>query len=105
MSMHLNLKDFRHEAYRERARTARRAAVMLMPLACLVLGTAVWKDPDLQPRVQQGIETLHPIAVAHLAELSSALPAVFRRAGGESFADVDPSLIGRDDGQQSDLQR
>ncbi len=68
MSMNLTKRDIRQNAYRERSRSARGIARLLMPFAFVVLGTAIWQDPDLGPKLAEGLEVIRPTAASYLVD-------------------------------------
>lgn len=57
----------RQAAFQERASTARLYARLLMPVTFVVLGTALWSDPQVGPKLADGLEEVRPIAAQYLA--------------------------------------
>lgn len=68
MSIPMNKRDLRQNAYIERAKSARGFARMLVPAAFIVLGTGIWKDPDLGPKLAEGLEVIRPTAASYLVD-------------------------------------
>ena len=66
MTIQMSKRDIRQHAYRERARSARGYARMLLPVAFIVLGTALWQDPKLGPVLAEGLTEVKPLAASYL---------------------------------------
>lgn len=39
-----------------------------MPVALIVTGTAIWNDPDLGPKLAEGLEVIRPTAASYLVD-------------------------------------
>ena len=68
MTIQMSKRDIRQHAYRERARSARGYARMLMPVVFIVLGTALWQDPKLGPVLAEGLTEVKPLAASYLQD-------------------------------------
>jgi hypothetical protein len=66
--MQLSKREKRQYDYKERSRTARSYARLLMPVTAIVLGTAAWQDPDLGPKLDTALAELRPEAARLVAE-------------------------------------
>jgi hypothetical protein len=63
-----NKRDLRQAAYNSRSKSARRFARVLMPVALFCLGTALWSDPVLAPKLIQGVEEIRPVLAKYAAD-------------------------------------
>lgn len=58
----------RQSKYRNRARSARLCAKLLIPVAMVFLTSALWSDPVLGPRLAQGVQEIKPVLAGYLED-------------------------------------
>lgn len=58
-------RDLRQAKCINRGKSARLYGRLLIPVACVVLGQALWSDPDLGPQLSEGLTEIKPVLATY----------------------------------------
>lgn len=95
MVSYLDTRALRQARCNERATRARSFAWLLMPVTGATFLAALWSDPVLQPRLQNGLEGLAPLAMSLVSRDGAAEDSfAFQHQPATQATDLNATLTG-----------